>query len=114
MFSARTQFLQNYILDMALVSSEDRDTNILNYLNNTTLFMGKYITPDLFIESMLSTSYNKNKTENNGIDFALFIGVELRSPLFNIRAEINPDILKPEKLWVPDTSVTLSRTWRLP
>jgi hypothetical protein len=113
MFSARTQVLQNYILDMTLISSEERDTSIWNYLNNSTLFIGKYITPDLFIESMLSASYDKNKMENNGVNFDLFIGMELRSPLFNIRAEINPDILKPEKFWVPDTSVTLTRTWRL-
>jgi hypothetical protein len=76
--------------------------------------MGKYVTQDLFLESMVAASYDKNKVENNGLDFDLFIGMELRSPLFNIRAEINPDILNPGKLWVPDTKVTLSRSWRMP
>jgi hypothetical protein len=115
MLSARTQAIQNAIFGTILEPEEGkRETTAWNYFDNTTLFIGKYITQDMFIQSMMSTSYNKNQSENNGWNFDLFIGLELSSPLFNIRAEMNPDVLNTQNLWIPSARISLSRTWRLP
>jgi hypothetical protein len=114
MFSARTQAIQNAIFDTVLTPAEKRETSAWNYFDNTTLFVGKYITRDLFVQSMMAAAYDRNQIANNGLSFDLFIGVELSSPLFNIRAEMNPDVLSTQNLWIPTAKISLSRTWRLP
>jgi hypothetical protein len=116
MFSARTQALQNAIF-ATMFTPEEREgqtTSAWNYFDNTTLFVGKYITQNMFVQSMVSTVYDRNQIENNGLSFNVFLGIELSSPLFDIRAEMSPDILNTQDLWIPATSISLRRTWRLP
>ncbi|MDR2864813.1 MAG: translocation/assembly module TamB [Spirochaetaceae bacterium] len=112
MFSARTQALQNALFQAAFSKPEQRDPTVWNYFDNTTLSVGKYITSNLFVQSWISALYDKNRVEYGGLSFEMYFGVELSSPLLNIRADINP--MNPNTLWIADTSITLSRTWRLP
>jgi hypothetical protein len=110
MFSVRTQVLQNAVLQATgLQNPVDRISGVGNYFDNTTVFLGKYIGRDMFVQSMLSLRYDKNRTTWGGLGFTPVpdIGVELESPLFNIRWDFIPT--HPENWYVNDNSITL--TW---
>jgi len=109
MFSVRTQVLQNAVLSVANLGQNpvDRNYRVGNYFNNTTIFGGKYIGTDMFIQGMLSMRYDENQTAFGGLRLEPDIGIELQSPLFNIRWNFVP--AHPENWWVSDNSITL--TW---
>jgi hypothetical protein len=109
MFSVRTQVLQNAFLQFTgLRDPVDRIGRVGNYFDNTTVFFGKYIGTNMFIQAMLSTRYNENKLDWMGIELEGDIGIELHSPLFDIRWNVVP--AHPENMFVDDVSFTL--TWR--
>jgi hypothetical protein len=109
MFSARTQVLQNAVLNITGLSQApvDRSSRVGNYFDNTTIFGGKYIGQDMFIQGMLSMRYDENQTSLGGIKLEPDIGVELQSPFFSIRWDFIP--YHPENWWINDNSITL--TW---
>ncbi|MDR0623760.1 MAG: translocation/assembly module TamB domain-containing protein, partial [Treponema sp.] len=108
MFSVRTQVLQNAFFQAAgLQNTVDRINSVGNYFDNTTVFLGKYIGRDMFVQSMLSLRYDKNKTTWGGLTPEPDIGVELETPLFNIRWDFIPT--HPENWFMNDNSITL--TW---
>jgi hypothetical protein len=112
MFSARTQALQNVLLQAVMPDSENAETRIGTYFDNTTVFTGKYIGSEMFVQAMVSSRYDKNKLNMSGLSFEVDIGIELTSPLFNIRWDITPR--HENSLWVEDVRITLQRTWHLP
>jgi hypothetical protein len=107
MFSVRTQVLQNAFFSATglMQTPVDRNGGVGNYFDNTTIFLGKYIGSAMFVQSMLSLRYDKNL---GGLRFAPDIGVELETPLFNVRWDFVP--AHPENWYVNDNSITL--TWR--
>jgi len=107
MFSVRTHVLQNAVINAAMQSPVDRNGRVGNYFDNTTVFGGKYIGGDMFIQGMLSMRYDENRVANGGLRFEPDIGVELQNPLFNIRWDFIP--AHPENWWVNDNYITL--TW---
>jgi len=110
MFSVRTQVLQNLAftgVERLIQTPVDRTVSVGNYLDNTTVFGGKYIGQDMFIQGMLSMRYDANKT--GGITFAPDFGVELQNPLFSIRWDFIPE--HPENWYVNDNSITLSKSF---
>ena len=114
MFSVRTQILYNtaaaLVETMGLSeSSVDRTGKVGNYFDNTTVFIGKYIGQDMFVQSMLSMKYDPNNTSLGGMTFRPDIGIELQNPLFSIRWDFVPT--HPENWYVNDNSITLSRSW---
>jgi hypothetical protein len=109
MLSFRTQLVQNSFLQWTGVRNPvDRIGRLGNYLDNTTVFIGKYFGSDIFTQAMLSLRYNENRIEWGGLTPELDIGVELRNPLFDVRFNVVP--LHPENLFINDLSFTLS--WR--
>ena len=112
MFSVRTQVLQNAVLDAAGLRSEpvDRIGGLGNYFDNTTVYLGKYIGSDLFLQAMFSLQYEETKAENifGGLELAPDIGIELKTPLFLLRWSFIPE--HPENMYVDDQSFTL--TWK--
>ena len=109
MFSVRTQVLQNaFFSATGLIDPVDRIGGVGNYFDNTTIFGGKYIGQDLFIQGMLSMQYDVNKTSLGGLTLRPDIGFELQNPLFSIRWDFMPS--SPENWFVNDNSITL--TWR--
>jgi hypothetical protein len=109
MFSFRTQVLQNAVLQATgLKSPVERENWGRNYFDNTAVFLGKYIGSDMFFQSMFSLRYDENKQTFGGYTFEPEVGIELRSPLFDIRWDIV--FRHPEHLFVDDSSITL--TWR--
>jgi hypothetical protein len=110
MFSFRTQLVQNAVFNAAGLNQTpvDRIAGVGNYFDNTTVFLGKYIGADMFAQTMLALRYDETQTASGGIRFEWDIGIELQSPLFNIRWDFVPTHL--ENWWVNDNSITL--TWR--
>ena len=112
MFSVRTRFLQNAVIFGAagdFVQTTDdimRGNRFGNYFDNTTVFVGKYIGHDMFIQGMLTMRYDENSTSFSGLRFDPDIGIELQSPFVSIRWDFFP--YHPENLWVNDNSITLS------
>jgi len=109
MFSVRTRLLQNAVITGVTGLGQapvDRNNSIGNYFDNTTVFIGKYIGQDMFIQGMLTMKYDENSTVLGGLVFEPDIGIELQSPYFNIRWDFFPN--HPENFWVNDNSITLS------
>jgi hypothetical protein len=108
MFSFRTQMFQNAVFQATgLQNPVDRIGRVGNYFDNTTVFLGKYIGRDMFVQGMLSMRYDENKTTLGGLIFEPDLGVELESPLFSVRWDFTPT--HPENWYMSDNSITL--TW---
>jgi hypothetical protein len=108
MFSFRTQIFQNMMYQATgLQDPVDRIGGVGNYFDNTTVFLGKYIGRNMFIQGMVSLRYDKNKTSLGGLTLEPNFGVELESPLFNIRWDFTPT--HPENWSIDGNSITL--TW---
>jgi hypothetical protein len=100
--------IQNAVFQAAgLQSPVDRIGRVGNYFDNTTVFLGKYVGRDMFVQGMLSVRYDENKTSLGGVIFEPDLGVELESPLFKVRWDFTPT--HPENWYMSDNSITL--TW---
>ncbi|MDR0450162.1 MAG: translocation/assembly module TamB, partial [Treponema sp.] len=102
MFSIRTQVLQNYVFRAIGLEKDpvDRIATVGNYFDNTSVYVGKYIGSDMFIQSMLSLRYDETKPTMGGYTFEPDFSVELRSPLGNIRWNLVPT--HPENWYISD------------
>ncbi|MDR0644314.1 MAG: translocation/assembly module TamB [Treponema sp.] len=114
MFSLRTQLVQNFLFQSSIFQQESGQGQIKsgvrrgNLFDNTTVFIGKYLTKDLFFQAMLSMRYDESNPNLEGLTLEPDFGLELRNPLFDMRWSFVP--LHPENLFVNDMSFTL--TWR--
>jgi hypothetical protein len=103
MFTFRSPIVQNFISSRwNPVDNGERG----NYFDNTAVFFGKYFSSDMFFQGSVLLQYDRNKLEMGGYTFEADLGIELRSPLFDIRWNIAP--LKYQSFF--DASFTL--TWR--
>jgi hypothetical protein len=111
MFSIRTQVLQNYVFRAIGLEKDpvDRIATVGNYFDNTSVYVGKYIGSDMFIQSMVSLRYDETKPTMGGYTFEPDFSVELRSPLGNIRWNLVPT--HPENWYISDNSFTISWNW---
>ncbi|MDR2597735.1 MAG: translocation/assembly module TamB [Treponema sp.] len=107
MLSIRTKFIQNAVIT-GTSGFPGNSNRIGNYLDNTTVFIGKYMGNDMFAQGTLTLKYDENSQSFGGIKFEPDIGIELQSPFFSIRWSFFPN--HPENWWVNDHSITL--TWR--
>jgi len=117
MFSVRTKIFQNMVVTAGTFGLNqnggqdliDRNRQVGNYFDNTTVFIGKYIGNDLFAQGMLTLKYDEKNQSFGSIRFEPNIGIEFQSPFVNIRWDWSPDIynIYPENLWVGN-SITLS------
>jgi hypothetical protein len=106
MFSVRTKILQNAVVSNAFVQNPvDRNNRVGNYFDNTTVYLGKYIGQDMFIQGMVSVRYDENSLSMGGLRFEPDVGIEFNTPLFNIRWDFFP--YSPENWWINDNSITL-------
>ena len=115
-FSLRTNVIQN-TYNLSVSRNYTRESiSIGNFLDNTTVYIGKYLGSSLYVDAMLHVSLEDNRGSNIAstglVMFQPEVGVELESPFANIRVNMAPDInslLKNQ--FVPSTSVTLS--WKI-
>ncbi|MDR0561955.1 MAG: translocation/assembly module TamB, partial [Spirochaetaceae bacterium] len=106
MLSFRTQVLQNFLILEYRKRTEAyalETIGIGNYLDNTSVFIGKYITSDMFFQNMWSLRQSESNTEIQGLRLQSLVvesdfGLELRGPVFDI--QLNVTLLHLEKLFV--------------
>jgi hypothetical protein len=108
MFSVRTQFIQRAAFGFMGIQEQpvDRIGWVGNYFDNTSVFIGKYIGSEMFAQAMLSLRYDEKKRTFGGYTFEPDFGIELRSPLGNIRWNLVPT--HPENWYLDDCSFTIS------
>ncbi|MCQ2588813.1 MAG: translocation/assembly module TamB [Treponema sp.] len=116
-FSVRTNFLQNTFGAIGstqnALDSEKQTITIGNFLDNSTVYIGKYLGSALYVDGMVHLSMDDNASADaSSLGNLLFkpeIGLELELPIANIRWSMSPDInalLNNE--YVPSTALTLS------
>ncbi|MDZ7793348.1 MAG: hypothetical protein U5P10_06530 [Spirochaetia bacterium] len=114
LFSLRTQMVQNIILERVLNQNitQDPEENVTlgRYLDNTTLFLGKYLGNDLFFETLLQIQQDPISTgdfQGDELNFTMEVGLEWNTPLFLLNLSIRPDFVEPLNS-IENTSVGLS------
>ena len=119
MFSVRTRFLQNAVVTGVTGFNQEpdelsinRSSQVGNYFDNTTVFVGKYIGQYMFVQGMLTMRYDESSSVLGGMRFEPDIGIELQSPFVSIRWGFVPSYLG--NWWtngagiIADNSITLS------
>jgi len=112
MFSLRTRLLQNMVvtgvteLGGLSASNVTDPLNPSNFIDNTTVFMGKYIGKYMFAQAMFTLK--KDETSDIGIRVEPDIGIELQSPFLTIRWDFFPNYPTKWATWAGDNSITLS------
>ena len=114
-FSLRTNILQN-TLNTGIFNSSEKQLTLGTILDNSTIYIGKYLESSIYIDAMLHVSFEdkftNNITEAGDLLFQPEIGFELDSPFANIRWNFAPDInAMLNNQFVPASSVTLSWKW---
>ena len=132
-FSIRTNILQN-TLSMGISGELSKNNfSIGNFLDNSTVYIGRYLGSSLYVDAMLHISF-ENSAANDIISvgkpiFQPEFGLELESPFSNVPVKFNSDsgfLLSGPNIrinmapdigamlqgqFVPSTSLTLS--WKL-
>jgi hypothetical protein len=110
LFSVRTQVIQNVIFDRLLgveeASAVQQPGSPVNYFDNTTIALGKYIGNDLFLE-MLIRFYGGGET---GLLTDFLVSLEWPTPLFNLVWTISPSLEGLEDILLNNNTLTFS--WR--
>jgi len=102
LFSIRTHILQN-VLSERLIPADESVAPLYpsasRYLDNTTLFLGKYFGNDIFLEAMVRLRVNQALLSNLDAGDDLYVDSEIRlewkTPLFLLELSLLPDILDP-------------------
>lgn len=114
MFSVRTQLIQNAFLGAAglMDTPVDRNAGLGNYFDNTTVYMGKFLGSDVFLQGMVSLQVDESKSDNllGGLTIEPEFGVEWKTPFFMLRWNFAPDMENFGNLFINDHSFTI--TWR--
>ncbi len=112
-FSVRTNVLQN-TLNMGVSGALSKENiSIGNFLDNSTVYIGKYLANSLYVDAMLHVSFEDGYVNDinsaGGLLFQPEFGMELESPFANIRVNMAPDInALLHNQFVPSPSLTLS------
>jgi hypothetical protein len=116
LLSVRTPVLENVVAGAGAAATgrdgplDTTQTSFGEYLNNTTLFLGKYVGADLFFETLFEvgrTAPNEQALVNIGdVGFGAEVGLEWQTPFFRLNWSFAPR--HPETLFVTDTSFELS------
>ncbi len=114
--SLRTTVLQN-VINQTIANSNDKEfSGIGNFFDNTTVYIGKYLGRDIYVDALMQWSFDDSSGADNfnsggGLVFRPEVGFEMLSPFGNIRWQFAPDFGSLQNSVVSSTSLTLS--WRL-
>ncbi len=102
LFSIRTQVIQNIIVDRLLNESSGTNNSsdlFGKYLDNTTLYLGKYFGNTLFLQTMIQFGTNSpvltNQSPVESLHVQSKVSLEWKTPLFLLNFSIEPDFLDP-------------------
>ena len=106
--------IQNVIVERVLnqnITQDPESTGTVGrYLDNTTLFLGKYLGNDLFFEALLQIQqepFSVGELQQDELNFTMEIGLEWKTPLFLLNFSISPDFIDPLDS-IQNTSLGLS------
>ena len=100
LFSIRTQLFQNILLERMTAgngnTAQATSTSAIGrYLDNTTLFLGKYFGDDVFLEAMLQVQSNEqfftDFSTGSAYNLETEISVEWKTPFFLLDIAVYPD-----------------------
>ena len=102
LFSIRTHIIQNIVNEQVFAGlgpDSDKPPSAGRYLDNTTLFLGKYFGNDLFVEARVRLRTNDALLATLDTSDDLFIDSEIRlewkTPLFLMELSLLPDFADP-------------------
>ena len=107
LFSLRTQIVPNLLMDRFFANSNETALgagNLSRYLDNTTLFLGKYFGNDFFLQAMIQMDYYGNQYDEYypvpvfNIDTE--IALEWKSPLALIQLSLYPQFFREDEPWL--------------
>ncbi|MEL3908793.1 MAG: hypothetical protein P1P64_07260 [Treponemataceae bacterium] len=113
--SLRTQVVQNLVFGNLFKTPEQESLKIGDYLDNTSLYMGKYFGSAIYADAALhlnnydplnDPTINVKKPIFKSIMFQPELGLEMATPFFNLRFAISP--INVDTLFVNNTSLTFS------
>ena len=114
-FSFRTLLLQNAIFGNLFSKNRNTVLTMSNYLDNTSVYIGKYFGSAIYADALLHLSHYDSKSVKNGgsqrpvykdLLFQPEIGLEMATPFFLLRWSVAPT--KPDTLFVGDAALTFS------
>ncbi|HAK45824.1 MAG TPA: hypothetical protein DCO79_07895 [Spirochaeta sp.] len=112
LLSIRSSFFSNFLENTLFSSSGEGNTgNFTDYLDNTTLFLGKYFSDDIFLQGMFQFDlYNDTGySEDLNMNIDSEIKLEWEGPVANVELNFYPDFQNPIE-GLNKTSLGLS--WR--
>ncbi len=114
LFSFRTMFLQNAV-GYALDNTGEETLAVGDFLDGTTIYIGKYLNETLYADALLSVVFDSDRQDLGlgGLVFQPEFGLELPSPFATIRWSIAPDLTTDWNLLVPYTSISFSWKFNL-
>ncbi len=96
LLSIRSSFLANIVEDKFIsLSGNSSVTNFAKYLDNTTLFLGKYFTDDIFIQGLFQFDLYNNTGYSEGLNIDSEVKLEWEGPVTNIELSFFPDFYDP-------------------
>jgi hypothetical protein len=116
MFYARSQFLQNWLVDISEQSQVTPSNALGRYFDQTELYAGKYLTDSIFAHATLSLSKDplvdsNTLILNSELGMDLEFGVDLDTPFGLVQWSVTPVTPELENLLISDQSLSL--TWKL-
>ena len=114
-FSFRTLLLQNAIFGNLFTANQNTVLTMSNYLDNTSVYIGKYFGSAIYADALLHLShYDSKSLKNSGSKRPVYkdllfqpeIGLEMATPFFLLRWSVAPT--KPDTLFVGDAALTFS------
>ncbi len=113
LFTVRTQLFQNLVrgaIDEPADDAEAPMPSLGRYFDNTTMFLGRSLGPDVFLELLVQLRsqdlFEDADRQFAGVDIDTELSLEFETPYFNIEWSFMPQ--RPESLFVPDNRLTLS------
>jgi translocation and assembly module TamB len=116
LFSIRTQMIQNILIDRLVDSGGSNQDAYLDsfgrYLDNTTLYLGKYLGDDIFLQALVQISNEEilaadQLNGSNRLFVESTVSLEWQTPLFLLGFSLKPDFLDPIAS-IQNTSLELS------
>lgn len=110
LFYLRTELVQRWLLDVARLDPETQGgVTLADYLDNTSLYVGKYLRDDVFIRGSLRLQQDQPLVNRSSLRLDSEIGFELTTPFFLFDWSLS--FLHPEDLFISDNSFRF--TWKL-
>ncbi len=116
LFSIRTQMIQNILIDRFIDDSSTNQDVYMDsfgrYLDNTTLYLGKYFGDDIFLQALVQISTQKILESDqlyatNELFIESTVSLEWQTPFFLLGFSVKPDFIDPVSS-IQNTSLELS------